>query len=38
VLDTLESPTWLVHVAYLAAMFAAGVLAAVRGFTRKLEA
>jgi lipooligosaccharide transport system permease protein len=38
VLDTLESPIWLVHVVYLAAMLAAGYFAAVRGFTRKLQA
>ena len=37
-LDTLESPAWVIHVGYLAAMVAAGTLAALRTFRRRLNA
>lgn len=37
-LGTLESPDWVVHLGYLAAMAAAGVFLAVRTFERKLRA
>jgi lipooligosaccharide transport system permease protein len=37
-LNTIESPAWTIHVAYLLAMLAAGFIAAQRTFTRKLYA
>jgi len=37
-LDTIESPVWGVHLAYLLAMVAAGTFAAVRTFERKIRA
>jgi lipooligosaccharide transport system permease protein len=36
-LDTFESPVWLAHVAYLAVMMCAGVLAGRRTFRRSLH-
>jgi len=35
-LGTLESPAWMIHVSYLAAMLAFGTLAALRTFRRRL--
>lgn len=36
-LQTLEAPGWIVHLAYLSALVAVGILLAVRTFTRKLR-
>lgn len=36
-LGTLQSPTWLIHMSYLCAMTALGMMAAARTFTRRLR-
>ena len=37
-LNTIQSPVWLIHVAYLLGMLAIGVAAAIAAFRRKLRA